>query len=164
MDLLVLVIVGAALFWYFRSATSAARESGDDLAERCKKCGYDLRGTPEQCPECGTLSAAARRHRLQTEWPSEAIDPRIPSETEEWVKLYATDSEIEATLLQQHLEARGVTSRLESTAKTYLLAGSYTPTYDLKQLSVPRADLDIARTILHRLTGEDVIASPMKAL
>jgi hypothetical protein len=38
--------------WLMRLRRWREREPA---AGRCRKCGYDLRATPERCPECGTI-------------------------------------------------------------------------------------------------------------
>jgi hypothetical protein len=54
--LVILTLGGYACLWAiqsYRERESTARQSG-----LCPKCGYDLRASPERCPECGTPAVA----------------------------------------------------------------------------------------------------------
>ncbi|HEX4796423.1 MAG TPA: hypothetical protein VH370_21720 [Humisphaera sp.] len=48
----VAILFGLLPFTY---TAQAARRRRTSNANRCGKCGYDLRATPLRCPECGTI-------------------------------------------------------------------------------------------------------------
>lgn len=147
-----LVIIAVVAIWYVRHAQSRETFAPSSSGELCRTCGYDLTGTPLRCPECGTFSRQARLERLKTDWPTESITPRVPETGERWSKVYTADFDFEATLMQEHLQARGVPCEIASNAKSFLLAGSYTPTYTVLELMVPEGDFERAKGIIERLT------------
>ena len=52
-----LVVLTAALpvVWFCRRVARGRRQ----LEHRCIRCGYDLRATPDRCPECGAIPTKA---------------------------------------------------------------------------------------------------------
>jgi hypothetical protein len=56
-DWLILLVTGALpAFWFALWSRSRRRWQ----VGKCRVCGYDLRATPERCPECGTASSSRR--------------------------------------------------------------------------------------------------------
>jgi hypothetical protein len=120
--LLALALLLAVFVWNV-SRTYNKLERKKIAIERslCTECGYDLRAGHESCPECGARVlkelpsdvVELDPHALSENWPASAIEPRIPWPGETPVVAHSTRNSIDANLLAEQLQARGVWARVE---------------------------------------------------
>src|SRR5262249_23530834 len=108
-----------------------------------------------RCPECGTRPFQRQLyfHRLRTEWPADRIDKRHADPEEERVVVLETPESIEAHLIVEHLEARGIPAAVQvSTAPIEYGHFAGRTTYYVVAYKV---DVDFVGAFFKHMRGED---------
>jgi hypothetical protein len=145
-----LALLVLLLVWLFRDNDRSRATNS------CSQCGYDLRGTPARCPECGTVNEARARYvalrRLRDEWPADRIVLRRPEPGEALVEVFRTHDGMLAPLVKRHLFERGIFCQLRATTPAARpgvtgFSGSHT-------IRVWSEDADRARAIMNWLLEE----------
>jgi hypothetical protein len=113
-DLVSLGIVAGCAFLIVKAFFGGKRGELHHRSGKCVECGYDLRATPERCPECGSVQLELDYDALFTLYPRLAQPPaqrltlRRPEAGERWVVLRISNHRRELLLIAEHLHAMGI--------------------------------------------------------
>lgn len=153
-------VVGIVWLISFASRRALAKIEQEKLhpAHRtCPKCGYDLRATPESCPECGHVVIPERRPadldfaRMQAEWPLNPRSLRHPGLHESLQPIWLTDDPGAARLLADFLKDCGICPSVK-TFQRQARSGTWQIRSTIAQVQVWDEDLQLATDLLARFT------------
>ena len=166
------IVMAGGMFWLVGMAVvNAFREAHKNRyrdrrkAGQCGVCGYDIRGTRDRCPECGTATTRPLHEtpleeeksidhdldvtKLLNDWPITPVDPIPPFPGEATVVLISSVDSSAMEVLAEQLNARGIWASLAANS-TNELQGSWVASVTFVRPVVKESEHAQARAILDR--------------